>query len=149
MSITQVGGTLQDEDFTRVYRFAASHRLHAASLSEARKCRALRKVQSIPTVMATIMSCIVSVAGEPDSKTGRIVDIGALDRYVQERVLSIYDHSDLNADVPDFKACRQQRIWRSTATGGCVRLAVRESPSLDRVLIQETGRNSVELRKAN
>ena len=51
--------------------------------------------------------------------TGRIVDIGALDRYVQQHVLSIYDHSDLNTDVPDFRRADNGKSGRSTVTDAC------------------------------
>ena len=89
----------------------------------------------------------ISVAGEPDPRTGRLVNVGALDRYVQQRVLGVYDHSDLNHDVADFRAYRQPKIWQSRATADCAAWPFANAV-LDRVLIQETGRNTVELRKA-
>ena len=87
---------------TRVYRFAASHRLHADSLTEAENAELYGKCNN-PYGHGHDYILHLSLAGEPDSKTGRIVDLGALDRYVQDRVLKIYDHSDLNADVPGFQ----------------------------------------------
>ena len=92
----------------------------------------------------------VSVAGEPDPSTGRIVDIGALDRYVQSGLLSIYRPQGPESRMcQDSPACRQRRTWRWTVTGGCELTGRLHPQSLGRVLIQETGRNSVELRKAN
>jgi 6-pyruvoyltetrahydropterin/6-carboxytetrahydropterin synthase len=133
---------------TRVYRFSASHRLHAASLSEARNAELYGKCNN-PHGHGHDYILHLSVAGEPDTRTGRIIDIAALDRYVQERLLGIYDHSDLNTDVPGFAGVP---TTENLATDSDRRLqeAWPFGPvSLDRVLIQETGRNSIELKRAN
>ena len=133
---------------TRVYRFAASHRLHSAELSDTEN-EALYGKCNHPYGHGHDYVLHVTVAGEPDETTGRIVDIGALDRYVQQHVLRIYDHSDLNQDVPDFIGVpttenlaidSDRRLRRSWPFANAV---------IDRVIIHETGRNSVELRKAN
>lgn len=133
---------------TRVYRFAASHRLHAASLSDAQNAELYGKCNN-PYGHGHDYILHLSVQGEPDPVTGRVVDLGALDRYVRDNVLKIYDHSDLNADVPGFEGIP---TTENLAIDSNRRLRAAwpfESASLDGVLIQETGRNSVELRTAN
>jgi 6-pyruvoyltetrahydropterin/6-carboxytetrahydropterin synthase len=87
--------------------------------------------------------------GEPDSETGRVVSPGALDRYVQETLLSLYDHSDLNTDVPGFAGVPTTENLAIDSDRRLRRSWPFAPVSLDRVLIQETGRNSIELRKAN
>jgi len=133
---------------TRVYRFAASHRLHAPGLSEEQNTALYGKCNH-PYGHGHDYVLHVSVAGEPDPATGRVVDIGALDRYVQERLLGIYDHADLNSDVPGFTAVP---TTENLAIDSDRRLRGEwpfRNASLDGVVIQETCRNSVELRRAN
>ena len=129
---------------TRVYRFAASHRLHAASLSAEQNAELYGKCNN-PHGHGHDYAIHISVAGEVDEQTGRVVDVGALDRYVQERLLGLYDHADLNADVPGFPGVpttenlvsdSEQRLRRDWPFAGAV---------LDGIFIQETDRNSVEL----
>jgi 6-pyruvoyltetrahydropterin/6-carboxytetrahydropterin synthase len=91
----------------------------------------------------------ISLNGEPDSDTGRVVSLGALDRYVQRTLLNMYDHSDLNIDVPGFVEVPTTENL-AIDSDRRLRAAWPFAPvSLDRVFIQETGRNSIELRKAN
>lgn len=132
---------------TRVYRFAASHRLHSPELTEVENDALYGKCNH-PYGHGHDYILHVSVAGEPDPETGRIVDIGALDRYVHQRLLNIYDHSDLNTDVPGFAGVP---TTENLALDSDLRLRGAwpfETGSLDCVRIQETGRNSVELRRA-
>lgn len=130
---------------TRIYRFAASHRLYISHFSDAQNDELYGKCNN-PYGHGHDYVLHVSIAGEPDAQTGRIVDVGALDRYVHQRLLSLYDHSDLNSDVPGFigvpttenLAIDSDRRLRAAWPFG--------PAALDRVSIQETGRNSVELR---
>lgn len=132
---------------TRVYRFAASHRLHVPALSEAENDALYGKCNN-PYGHGHDYVLHISIAGTPDPQTGRIVDIGALDRYVYDRLLSIYDHRELNRDVPGFKgvpttenlAIDSDRRLRAGWPFG--------SAALQRVSIQETDRNRVELRQS-
>jgi 6-pyruvoyltetrahydropterin/6-carboxytetrahydropterin synthase len=131
---------------TRVYRFSASHRLHAASLSEEQNAHLYGKCNN-PYGHGHDYILHLSLTGEPDPVTGRVMNVGAFDRYVRKLLLSIYDGSDLNHDVPGFQgvpttenlAIDCERRLREHWAFAPVRL--------DRVLIQETGRNSIELRK--
>jgi 6-pyruvoyltetrahydropterin/6-carboxytetrahydropterin synthase len=133
---------------TRVYRFSASHRLHTASLSPARNSELYGKCNN-PYGHGHDYILHISLNGEPDSNTGRLVSLGALDRYVQRTLLSMYDHSDLNIDVPGFVGVP---TTENLAIDSDQRLRAGwpfAPVSLERVFIQETGRNSIELRKAN
>ena len=133
---------------TRVYRFAASHRLHSAELSDTEN-EVLYGKCNHPYGHGHDYVLHVTVAGEPDQTTGRIVDIGALDRYVEQHVLRIYDHSDLNQDVPDFVGVPTTENLAIDSDRRLRRAWPFANAVIDRVLIHETGRNSVELRKAN
>jgi 6-pyruvoyltetrahydropterin/6-carboxytetrahydropterin synthase len=127
---------------TRVYRFAASHRLHSASLSFEQNAELYGKCNN-PFGHGHDYILHISVTGKPDSRTGRVVDVGALDRYVQEELLRLYDHSDLNSDVPGFEGVP---TTENLALDSDKRLRERwpfRDAALQRVFIQETDRNSV------
>lgn len=132
---------------TRVYRFSASHRLHSPSLTEAENAELYGKCNN-PWGHGHDYVVHVSVAGEPDSVTGRIVSPALLDRYVQERVVAVFDHKDMNSDVPDFEGV-------PTTENLALDVARRLEPGwneqfgavkLDRIFVQETPRNTFELR---
>ena len=135
---------------TRVYRFSASHRLHARQLSADKNAELYGKCNN-PYGHGHDYVLHISVAGVVDQKTGRVVDPGALDRYVAERVVAPLDHKDMNADVVDFRdtvpttenlaIAIERRLlsdWKNRF--GAIRL--------DRVFIEETPRNKFELRSA-
>ena len=129
---------------TRVYRFSASHRLHSPALSEEENTRLYGKCNH-PYGHGHNYVIHVSVSGEPDQQTGRVVDVGALDRYVQECLLSIYDDSDLNSDVPGFAGVP---TTENLAADSQWRLSTAwpfAPARLAGVLIQETERNTIEL----
>lgn len=87
---------------TRRYQFAAQHRLHSESLSEEENWRVFGKCNN-PNGHGHNYVLLVTVTGSVDPGTGRAVDLDALDRIVQETVISRFDHRDLNGD-PAFAA---------------------------------------------
>src|SRR3954449_447045 len=133
--------------FTRVYKFSASHRLHAPWLSEDENQSLYGKCNN-PYGHGHNYVLHVTVSGPTDPVTGRVVNPMTLDRHVKERVLSVYDHSDINSDVPNFEGVPTTEnlardIARRLCNGWSQTVPVAR---LERVLIQETGRNKFELR---
>ena len=125
---------------TRVYRFSASHRLHAASLSNAENSALYGKCNNPFGHGHDYVLEITCGGGQ--------VRIGALDRLVNEAVLSNFAYSNINTDVPEFQqlvpttenivgviADRLSTVWHRL--GGGVNLI--------RVHVQETARNSFEI----
>ena len=45
----------------------------------------------------------MTLAGDPDPRTGLLWDLDRLDRIVDEEVLKPYDHKHLNYDAADFR----------------------------------------------
>ena len=130
---------------TRVYRFAASHRLHSTSLTCEQNLELYGKCNN-PYGHGHNYVLHVSVAGVPDATTGRVVDTGALDEHVREKLLRLYDHADLNTDVPDFAGVPTTENLAADAEKRLRHGWPFADASLDRVLIQETDRNTVEMR---
>jgi 6-pyruvoyltetrahydropterin/6-carboxytetrahydropterin synthase len=134
---------------TRVYRFCASHRLHADELS-AEQNRQLYGKCNNPFGHGHNYVLHVRVSGSVDRATGRLINPGEMDRYVRDRVIRVFDHVDMNRDVPDFAgvpttenlAFDIERRLRQAWNG-------RFGPArLDRVWIQETPRNTFELKSS-
>lgn len=132
---------------TRVYRFSASHRLHSDRLSEDENARLYGKCNN-PFGHGHDYVLEVSVRGEVDRKTGRVINPSALDRFIEERVLQAFDHKDMNQDVPDFEGVPTTEnltldIERRVRNYWVDHFGAAE---LDRIWVRETQRNTFELR---
>ncbi len=136
---------------TRRYRFSASHRLHSTALT-AEENRELYGKCNNPYGHGHNYVLEVSVRGPVEPETGRVADIAALDRLVTEMAVRPFDHRNLNADAPEFATVpattenvalvierRLENAWREVFPG--------EWPRLDRIRVQETKRNTFEIRR--
>ncbi len=134
---------------TRRYRFSASHRLHSELLSDAENDRIYGKCNN-PFGHGHDYLLEVSVRGPLDSDTGRIVDLGMLDDLVAREVIARLEHRNLTEEVEAFRtsvattenlALEIQRLLRASwhGTFGA------QAPALDRIRIEETKRNYIEL----
>jgi len=134
---------------TRRYRFAASHRLHAAELSEEEN-RALYGKCNHPYGHGHNYVVEVTARG-PADESGRAVDLGLLDGLVERHVVAEFDHRDLNSEVARFasevptsenlarEVCRRlKQNWSGVFAG--------EWPRLERVRVGETRKNTFEIR---
>lgn len=132
---------------TRVYAFSASHRLHSDQLSAEKNATLYGKCNH-PFGHGHNYKLHVSVKG-PVQDTGRVIDLGAFDRYVQDRVISAVNQRDLNCDVPDFRGL----VPTTENLAHVIRRRLSETwpesfhpAQLDRIYIEETPRNTFELR---
>ncbi len=127
---------------TRSYEFAASHRLHNPTLSEPENLELYGKCNNRAGHGHNYV-LEVTVAGEPDARSGMLVDLEALDRVVEERIVDRYDHRNLSEDLPEFAGriatseVVVQRIWDD--------LAEHLPAMLARIRLQETARNVFEV----
>lgn len=127
---------------TRTYEFAASHRLHVPSLSDSTNVELFGKCNN-PAGHGHNYIVEVTVSGQPDERTGMIVDLLALDEVVNREVVDRYDHKNLNEDLPEFKdgvttsEVVVQEIWK--------RLELTVPATLERVRLHETARNIFEV----
>ena len=86
---------------TRVYEFAASHRLQQDALPHEENVRLYGKCNN-PGGHGHNYVLEVTVGGKQDPATGFVSDFEGLDAVVQSRVLDRYDHKHLNTDVPEL-----------------------------------------------
>ncbi len=88
-----------------VYRkehFNAAHRLNNPDWDEATNQRVFGKCNN-PHFHGHNYELVVKVTGEPDAKTGYVMDMKILSDLVQENVLERFDHKNLNEDTAEFK----------------------------------------------
>ena len=125
----------------RRYRFAASHRLHSARLSEAENDRLYGKCNN-PHGHGHNYVVEISVSGEVDPATGMIANLADLDGFVQREILEPFDHRSLNEEVPAF---RDQVPTTENLCEEIFRRLKSFSPAkLERVRVEETSNNSFE-----
>lgn len=86
---------------TRAYDFSASHRLNAPALGPNENAALFGKC-NWANGHGHNYEVEVTVAGEPDPSTGRVIPPDVLDRMVEEEILTPFDHRHLNLDVPEF-----------------------------------------------
>jgi len=134
---------------TRRYEFAASHRLHAARLSDDENRRIYGKCNN-PHGHGHNYVVEVMVRGPLDAATGRAVDPVQLDELVARQVLVPFGHRNLNEEsnfasvVPTSEnlaaeICRRlKQNWSSVFPGAW--------PRLEKIRIAETPRNIFEIR---
>lgn len=127
---------------TRVYEFAAAHRLHSPGLSEVDNLALFGKCNN-PAGHGHNYVLEVTVGGEPDAKTGMIVDIEALDRIVNAEVVDRFDHKNLNQDLPEFEGKNPTSEVVAIEIFNKLRNAV--PAKLKRVRLHETARNTFEV----
>ena len=85
---------------TRKMHFNAAHRLHNPEKSDAWN-RETFGVCNNPHFHGHNYNLEVTVAGTPDAERGYVIDLSALKRVIQERIIDRVDHKNLNLDV-DF-----------------------------------------------
>ena len=135
---------------TRRYRFSASHRLNSPKFSEAEN-RAMYGKCNNPHGHGHDYVLEVTAAGPIDRASGLAVKTPALDRLVNEQILSAFDHKYVNADLTEFRDLvptseniigviegRLKIHWKAAFPGGW--------PRLEAVRLQETRRNRFESR---
>jgi 6-pyruvoyltetrahydropterin/6-carboxytetrahydropterin synthase len=100
-------------DFSRRYRFSASHRLHVDAFSDEQNDRTFGKCNN-PHGHGHNYVLELTVRGPVHAETGMVIDLEALDRLVHQRILVRFDLENLNCD-PAFEQLRTCAARR----GGC------------------------------
>jgi len=126
---------------TRRYSFAAAHRLHSPQLSDVENRRVYGKCDN-PFGHGHNYALEVTVSGPVDPATGMIANLAQLDAFVHREVIEVFDHKNLNEEIPAFRAAvpTTENLCREIFS----RLRPFPSARLERVRIEETGLNSFE-----
>ena len=86
----------------RKAHFNAAHRLHNDDWSAEKNKDVFGKCNN-PNYHGHNYDLEVKVVGEVNPDTGYVMDMKILKQFIKSEVTEIYDHKNLNLDVPDFK----------------------------------------------
>ncbi len=133
---------------TRRYRFPAAHVLRHPALSDAENERVYGKCAN-PAGHGHDYGLEITVTGEVDPRTGRLVDRERLDALVAERVLERFGHGLLNDD-PAFAehVPTAENIALAIEAELGPALAAHAGARLVRVRVEETRKNAFETGEA-
>jgi 6-pyruvoyltetrahydropterin/6-carboxytetrahydropterin synthase len=84
---------------TRRLTFNAAHRIHNPALSDDENRRLFGKCNN-PNGHGHNYVLEVSVTGPVSDVTGYVIDLGVLKRVVEQHVVDLVDHRNMNVDVP-------------------------------------------------
>lgn len=88
-----------------VYRkehFNAAHRLHVKEWDDATNKKVFGKC-NLPNYHGHNYELEVKVTGEPDARTGYVMDMKLLSDLIKAEVLQRFDHKNLNLDTMEFR----------------------------------------------
>ncbi len=132
--------------FSRRYRFSASHRLHNEAYSEEKNWATYGKCNN-PHGHGHNYIVEVTAGGQVDPQTGMVCDMAKLDEVVSKKIVSRFDHANLNLD-------ESFRELVPTTENLCIAIHERLLPvfasgqlgavDLVRVRVEETNNNSFE-----
>lgn len=127
---------------TRTLRFNAAHRLHNPDKSDEWNRETFGKCNN-PNWHGHNYRLEVTVVGEPDEETGYVIDLSELKRIINDRVVSIVDHSNLNVDVDFLKGIMPSTENFAVAIWRCLEDAL-PAGKLYRIRLYETENNMAE-----
>jgi 6-pyruvoyltetrahydropterin/6-carboxytetrahydropterin synthase len=130
---------------TRVYEFAASHRLHSPHLSDAENRELFGKCNYVHGHGHNYI-LEVTVAGPLDARSGRVCDERALDEAVNREVVDRYDHRHFNHDIPEFADLVPSTEVVTKMIWDRLKAHIPAPARLYRVVVRETARNIFEYR---
>jgi 6-pyruvoyltetrahydropterin/6-carboxytetrahydropterin synthase len=87
---------------TRKAHFSAAHRLFNPEFSDEQNEAVFDKCNN-PRGHGHNYTIEVTVAGDPDPKTGYVIDLKKLSELIDEVILAKVDHKHLNYDVPELR----------------------------------------------
>jgi 6-pyruvoyltetrahydropterin/6-carboxytetrahydropterin synthase len=128
---------------TRRLHFSAAHRLFRSDWSEARNAEVFGDCSHV-NWHGHNYEIAITVTGPVDPETGFVMDLKDLRDLVEERVIRDVDHRNLNLDVGWMSGVLPTTenfvvaIWDRLSGG------LPEGVRLERIVLEETPRNSVE-----
>ena len=93
---------MPDVSVFRVEHFNAAHRLSVPEWSDEENVTVFGKCSN-PNYHGHNYKLIVKVTGEPDARTGFVIDLKRLSDIIKNEVLLRFDHKNLNLDTAEFK----------------------------------------------
>ncbi len=130
---------------TRVYEFAASHRLHSPHLTDEENRELFGKCNYAHGHGHNYI-VEVTVAGPVQPRSGRVIDEALLDDIVNAEVIDRYDHRHFNYDLPEFADLIPSTEVVTKMIWDRLQSHIHAPARLYRVIVRETARNIFEYR---
>ena len=86
----------------RKEHFNAAHRLFNPAWDDKKNTQVFGKC-ALPNYHGHNYELIVKIVGEPDVKTGYVMDLKELSDLIEEKIIERFDHKNLNLDTEEFK----------------------------------------------
>jgi len=86
----------------RKEHFNAAHRLFNPDWDDAKNMEVFGKC-ALPNYHGHNYELIVKIVGEPDEKTGYVMDLKKLSDLIEEQIIERFDHKNFNLDTVEFK----------------------------------------------
>ena len=129
---------------TRRVHFNAAHRLHNPEKSDQWNRDTFGKC-NYPNWHGHNYVVEVTVSGTPSTDTGYVIDLGHLKQLIEEKILDVCDHRNLNLDVPFLQGILPSTENLAVAFWQQLESAI-PSGTLYAVKVFETERNVAEYR---
>jgi 6-pyruvoyltetrahydropterin/6-carboxytetrahydropterin synthase len=126
---------------SRKAHFNAAHRLYRKDWSMEKNDAVFGKCNN-PNFHGHNYELIVSVTGEISKETGFVVDVKILSDLIKEHVEDVFDHKNLNLDVPDFENLNPTAENIAVVIWNKLRNYIETDKELE-VVLYETPRNFV------
>ncbi|MDB0011541.1 6-carboxytetrahydropterin synthase [Crocinitomicaceae bacterium] len=126
----------------RCEHFNAAHRLHNPKWNDKQNQEVFGKCNN-PNYHGHNYELEVKVTGEVDPETGYVIDTKKLSNLIQNEVTEVFDHKNLNLDVPHFKNIIPSTENIAKITYDILRPLLDENLEL-KIKLYETPRNYVE-----
>jgi 6-pyruvoyltetrahydropterin/6-carboxytetrahydropterin synthase len=126
----------------RKEHFNAAHRLNNPDWDEATNAKIFGKCNN-PNFHGHNYELIVKVVGEPNPKTGYVIDMKVLSDLISVEVLERFDHKNLNIDTAEFKDVNPSAENIAKVIYNILRQKIEAALELQ-VRLYETERNFVE-----
>jgi 6-pyruvoyltetrahydropterin/6-carboxytetrahydropterin synthase len=130
---------------TRLYRFAAAHRLHTPALTDEQNRATYGKCAN-PHGHGHNYEIELTVRGGVDPVTGRVIDLSELDEFAERELLSPFHHRNLNSEIAAFRTAVPTTENLARELDRRLRIAWPKSwPQMEKIRIRETDRNICEI----
>ena len=126
----------------RKENFNSAHRLFNAGWDDKKNLEVFGKC-ALPNYHGHNYELIVKIVGEPDEKTGYVMDLKKLSDLIGEKIIERFDHKNLNLDTEEFKDLNPTAENIAIVIYELLRPHIPEEKELQ-IRLYETPRNFVE-----
>ncbi|GIV36353.1 MAG: 6-carboxy-5,6,7,8-tetrahydropterin synthase [Cyclobacteriaceae bacterium] len=127
---------------SRKEHFNAAHRLYNPAWPDQKNREVFGKCAN-PNYHGHNYELVVSVTGTPDDGTGYVMDTKILSDLVRREIIDLFDHKNLNLDLPHFKHLNPTAENIARVIWDILRPHIKAELDL-KITLYETERNFVE-----